>query len=73
MTRLASSAEQPECGAQLLAGAGVARVHPREARRAADEVDEPLASLAGDPERDLGALERVPSSADRRAGRRPRR
>ena len=46
-------------GAELLAGAGVAGLDPLQARRAADEVDEPLAGAAGDPEHDLGALERV--------------
>ena len=45
--------------AELLAGAGVAGLHPLEPRRAADEVDQPLARAARDPEHDLGALERV--------------
>ena len=48
-----------ERGAELLAGAGVAGLDPAQVRRAADEVDEPLAGAAGDPEDDLGVLERV--------------
>ena len=45
--------------AELLAGAGVAGLHPLEPRRAADEVDQVLARAPGDPEHDLGALDRV--------------
>jgi hypothetical protein len=46
-------------GAELLARARVAGLHPLQVRRAADQVDQPFAAVAGDPERDLGALERV--------------
>ena len=59
VTRVDLVARDLQGGAELLAGAGVAGLHPAQARRAAGEVDEPLAGAAGDPEHDLGALERV--------------
>ena len=45
--------------AQLLAGAGVAGLHPAQRGRAADDVDEPLGAAARDPEHHLRALQRL--------------
>ena len=45
--------------AQLLAGAGVAGLHPAQRGRAADDVDEPVGPAARDPEHHLRALQRL--------------
>ena len=57
-TTPSSASGASAAGAELLAGAGVAGLDPLEVRRAAGELDQPFAGVAGDPEDDLGVVER---------------